>query len=434
MALVREFPLHSQKSPRSRATNYWKILIIFVALALQASSALPIYGQTQQPFVVAVQTASTQNGTVTFVRDDTTGVLTLVANSAITFSKPCSPNIAEPKARFLFGPCGNGLSMYTLNGSTGMVAEVTTSPFSASIGNLAELVFAESTGQYVYLLKTMTTASTSSNSLILDTFRIDPVAVALVPTSSQTLPLVGDPVGAIGDPNGHGLAVLVNQDQGGAEPIPVLYTVTFDPTSGLVLLPSGGTNIAGTNAQSIHIGPRGTYMSLNFGQNSEFLTVYQLSTSNFQPLTSNTLSIGSVAFSFRGIFFDPTNSLIYIQSLNTNPASSDFTNFRVFELATLTELPSSPISFEQANEIACGLLNPYAPFVYCEYSVSTGGPPTGLSVFQVDPITGVPSQPGPISAPFYTNLAVFPEILTATASQQGSSNPALAWSPSSLTF
>ena len=36
MALVREFPLHSQKSPRSRATNYWKILIIFVALALQA--------------------------------------------------------------------------------------------------------------------------------------------------------------------------------------------------------------------------------------------------------------------------------------------------------------------------------------------------------------------------------------------------------------
>ncbi len=107
------------------------------------------------------------------VRDDSTGALTLVQNSAVNFTNPCSPFIAEPKYRFLFGAYGNGLSMYTLDGSTGLIAEVPASPFAASIGNLAQLLVAESTGQYVYLLKTSSTASTSTNSLILDSFQIE---------------------------------------------------------------------------------------------------------------------------------------------------------------------------------------------------------------------------------------------------------------------
>jgi hypothetical protein len=55
----------------------------------------------------------------------------------------------------------------------------------------------------------------------------------------------------------------------------------------------------------------------------------------------------------RGMFYDPTGTLIYVQSLNTNPASTDFTNFRVLDLATLTDLPTSPISFELASNVGC---------------------------------------------------------------------------------
>lgn len=270
--------------------------------------------------------------------------------------------------------------------------------------------------------------------MILDTFQIDAQTQALVPMMSETLPIAGAPAGAVGDPNGHGFAVLLNQDQGGAQPAAVLYTVTFDPSTGLPLLPAGGTNVAGTNAQSIQIGPKGTFMSFDFGPNGEFLTVNQLSTDNFQTLTSTTLNIGSVTFSARGVFYDPSNTLIYFQSLNANPASTDYTNFRVFDLATLTELPSSPISFELATNIGSGVLNPYAPFVYGEYLPPAGGDPTGLTVFEVDPITGLPSQPGPISQPFATNLTIAPAIVTATSSQQNSSTPALAWSPQSLAF
>jgi hypothetical protein len=437
MAPAREFPLDSQQHSNSRSKIHWKILMLLFAVALAASATPSALAQTQQPFLIAVQTQPNTYGSVTFVRDDTTGVLTLVPNSEVTFTDGCEPFYIEPQDRFLFDACGNGLSMYTLNGSTGIIAEVPTSPFSASVGNTEWLFSAESTGRYVYLLKANTTGTNSTNNLILDTFQIDAQTPALVPISSQTLPVAGLPTGtAVSDPNGHGFTALLNQDQGGAQPVPVLYTVTFDPSSGLPLIPASGMSLPGTNARSIQIGPKGQYMSVIFGANAEFLTVYQLSTSNFQPLTSNTLNIGAVNFYVdRGMFYDPSDTLIYVQSLNTNPASSDYTNFRVLDLATLTDVPTSPISFEQATEVGCdGHLDPYGPLVFCAYSPTASAPPTGLIVYQVDPITGLPSQPPPISTPFYTNLSIFPVIFTVTASQQNSSTPALAWSPASLTF
>src|SRR5271165_2895134 len=80
MAQAREFPLRSHQAPRSRSKKYWKILIILITLSLAVSAIPSASGQTQQPFLIAVQTASNQHGTVTFLRDDTTGVLTAVPN------------------------------------------------------------------------------------------------------------------------------------------------------------------------------------------------------------------------------------------------------------------------------------------------------------------------------------------------------------------
>jgi centrosomal CEP192-like protein len=436
MARSRDLPLDSPKGADSRARDYWKILILLAAAVLTPLLAPAASAQTQQPFLIAEQTQTNTFGSVTFVRDDTTGALTLVPNSAVTFTDGCEPFFIEPKDRFLFGGCGSGLSMYTLNGSTGMIAEVPTSPFTASLGNNNWLFATESTGQYVYILKALTSGTNSTSSLILDTFQIDPNTPALIPTSSQTLPVAGLPAAAVNDPNGHGFAVFLNQDQGGAQPVPVLYTVTFDPSSGLPIIPASGTSLPSTNAWSLQIGPKGQYMSVIYGPNAEFLNVYQLSTTNFQQLSSSTLDIGAVTFyDFRYAFYDPSDTLLYVQSVNTIPASSDPTDFRVLDLATLTELPSSPITYEQGAEAGCsGRLDPYGPFVFCEYQPSASGPSTGVIVYQVDPITGLPSQPGPISMPFDTNLSVFPVVLTATTSQQGSSTPALAWSPTNVSF
>ncbi len=51
MAPAREFPFHSQKCPRLRATNYWKTLIIFSAIALVAVVVPAAHAQLQQPLV-----------------------------------------------------------------------------------------------------------------------------------------------------------------------------------------------------------------------------------------------------------------------------------------------------------------------------------------------------------------------------------------------
>lgn len=426
----------------SRQKNNWKTLIFARALALYllafAAGSLAMstaaYGQTQQPFLIAIPSGANRHGAVTFVRDDTTGLLSAIPNTTVTFQNPCDPYTAEPKYRFLFGNCNGGLSMYTLDASTGVVAEVPNSPFTETTTNSAAVIMAEATGQYVYIVKANFSGSISGSNFSLDTFKIDPLTPALVPTSTQTLPIVGAWVdsGAIGDPNGHGFALLVNQDQGGSQPVPALYTVTFDPASGLPIMPASGTNIAGTNAQSIHIGPKGKFMAVNFGPNSEFLNVYQLSASTFQPLGMVSANIGSVPFSLRGIFSDPGDSLTYVQTLNTG--TGEFTDFRILDSATLVELPSSPISFESAADIQTGIQDPYGPFVFSAFYPNGSSTSAGISVFQVDPITGVPSQPVPISSPQFPNLSVVPVLVTATSSQQNSSTPVIAWSPASLIF
>lgn len=298
------------------------------------------------------------------------------------------------------------------------------------MGNLAVALVGESSGQYVYFAKAIFNGPSNAKSVFLDTFKVDAIKPALVPLSSQTLQLAGTFVAAVSDPNGHGLTICVNQDQGGANPVPVLYTITFDPVTGLANLPASGTGLPGIDAKYMSIDPKGKFLVANYGQNSDFFAVFQLSTTNFQILTSNTFQIANPVPGLvygHPFFFDPSGGILYVEFLHgTNPG-----DLHLFDTTTLLELPSSPLSIGNGN-FACGPLDRYGPFAYCE-NTSTN-PSSGISGYQIDPITGVSSQPGPLSAPFYPNLSISPGILTATASQQNSSTPALAESPASLAF
>lgn len=96
---------------------------------------------------------NTPTGAVPFLRDDSNGSLTLLANSQTMFTNPCGPSTIDPKGRFLYGYCADGLSMYTLNSTTGAVTELATSPFQACTGQFGVPVIAESSGQFVHLAK-----------------------------------------------------------------------------------------------------------------------------------------------------------------------------------------------------------------------------------------------------------------------------------------
>jgi hypothetical protein len=75
--------------------------------------------QTPQPWLFVETIANGKvTGAVTFLRDDSSGALTRLANSQTTFANPCGPSMIDPKGRFLYGYCANGLSMYSVNAST----------------------------------------------------------------------------------------------------------------------------------------------------------------------------------------------------------------------------------------------------------------------------------------------------------------------------
>jgi hypothetical protein len=410
------------------------------------SSLLGIFcasAQTPQSWLFVETIANGKpTGTVTFLRDDSSGALTQLANSQTTFTNPCGPSAIDPKGRFLYGYCANGLSMYTLDASTGAVNEVATSPYQASTGQFGVLVIAESSGQFVYLLKSDLQAAHATSTLTLDTFQVDATAPALVPVSSQLLPLQGAWVdgGAVGDPNGHGIAIFINQFPNPPTQFPnaLLYLITFDPVTGAATLdPSGGT-VIGSRGLGIRISARGNFLALGYGSGQASLSIYQINSTNFALTSLGTENLGSEQ-SPNGtdqmypssIFFDPTGQVTYVQ-VPLAGASNCAECFELLDTSTFLVLPSSPLPVNNANFLS-GLQNPQAPFTY---GVSSANGLFGINVYEVDPGTGLPSQPAAISQPFFQQATqILPVIASLGPSGgQGSVGPVLSPSALSLTF
>ena len=213
--------------------------------------------------------------------------MTLLAGSQTTFTNPCGPSTIDPKGRFLYGYCADGLSMYALNTTTGAATEVATSPYPGFDRTIRRVwCVAESSGQFVYLVKSDLLPAPATSTLTLDTFHVDAATPALVPVSSQTLPIAGAWVdgGAVGDPNGHGIAILINQFPSPPTQFPnaLLYLITFDPVTGAATLdPTGGT-VVGSRGLGIRISTRGNFLALGYGSSRASLSMYQINPTEFR--------------------------------------------------------------------------------------------------------------------------------------------------------
>jgi Abnormal spindle-like microcephaly-assoc'd, ASPM-SPD-2-Hydin len=431
-------PCLSGGSRRRRAVTFCSVAILACFSGFFRAAA-----QTPQPwlFVNTIANGKT-TGAVTFLRDDSSGALSLLANSQTTFKNPCGPSTIDPKGRYLYGYCADGLSMYTVDAVTGAASEVATSPFQASTGQFGVLVVAESTGQFVYLLKSDLLAAPSASTLTLDTFQVDPSAPGLVPVGSQLLPVAGAWVsgGAVGDPNGHGIAIFINQFPTAQAQFPnaLLYLITFDPVTGVTTLdPSGGT-VIGSRGLGVRISARGNYLGLGYGSSRASLSIYQIDPVNFaltslgtEDLGSEVSSNGSDLMYPNSIFFDPTGQVTYVQ-VPLAGATNCVECFELLDTATFLVLPSSPLPVASAGFLS-GLQNPQAPFTYAASSVNGV---FGINVYEVDPGTGLPSQPSAISQPFFQqSTQVSPAIASLGPSGgQKSVGPVLSPSALSLTF
>lgn len=403
-------------------------------------SSVPISAQTSQPYLFAeVPPSSIQPhaGMTAFFRNDSTGALTLLSDSATTFNDACVPSAIDPKGRFLYSICGDGASMYTLDSATAAVGEVPNAPFAASqLSNfITTLVVAESSGNFVYVVKEDSSGTEFTRNFYLDTFQVDPAIPTLVPVSSQQLDLIGAG-SAVADPNGHGIALFVNQQTSstGSNPGAVLYLITFDPLTGLAALdPSGGQTV-GQNMRAIAISPTGTYLALTYGVTGGTLVSYTIGQSSF-TLTSNGPYFLGPDLTSAGLYsigdfisFNPGSQILYVQSAPPNFTGGGLP-FQMFDPPTYLILPSSPLSISDALFFGA-LPSPQGPFTYSP--LSTGG----INVFYIDPVSGRASQSGSIGAPFYPQLGALAPVLATLGPTggQGSSGPVLSVSIPSLAF
>jgi len=429
--------------PSGGRCRYCAIAFCFVAALACFPGIFPAAAQTPQPWLF-VETVAKGNATggLTFLRDDSTGALTLLANSQTSFTNPCAPAAIDPKGRFLYGYCANGLSMYSVNASTGAANEVATSPFQASTGQFDVLLLAESSGQFVCLLKSDLLAAPATSTLTLDTFHVDAATPGLVPVSSQTLPVQGEWVagGAVGDPNGHGIAILINQSPTPPAQFPnaLLYLITFDPVTGVATLDPGGGTVIGSRALGVRISARGNYLALGYGASRASLSIYQINPTNFALTSLGTQDLGSEQspsgvdqmFPSR-IFFDPTGQVTYVQLPLAGP-SNCVDCFEVMDTGTFLVLPSSPMPVSSTIFLA-GLDNPQASFTY---GASSANGLFGINVYEVDPGTGLPSQPAAISQPFFQQSTQIVPVVASLgpAGGQNAVGPVLTPSALSLTF
>src|SRR5215472_10748233 len=110
----------------------FRFFLIFILVAVLLAAPLAV-AQTTQPFLFAGTYNASNNsyGLATLLRNSTTGALTLLPNTVVSFKDPCVPSTIDPTGNFLFGVCGEGLAMYTLDPTTGIVAETSASPYAA---------------------------------------------------------------------------------------------------------------------------------------------------------------------------------------------------------------------------------------------------------------------------------------------------------------
>jgi hypothetical protein len=414
------------------------VLFPFLLILTFLFGAIPGNAQTTQPFLFAgtYNGGTNSSGFVTLLRNSTTGVLTLVPNTAVTFKDPCNPATVDPTGSFLYGICGEGIAMYTLDSTTGIAAETATSPYLASTttGQNGVLVAAESTGQYVYLLKVAVPLPPAPSSFTLDTYSVDAATPSLVSVSSQSLSFNASFVGAVADPSRHGIFIFANQEQGGTSPVALLFSVSFDPSTGLATIPTAGLSI-GDNARSIAVGSAGNYLAMGWGDTTGSITVYQLSSTDLSLALVGSANLGLEdgaygSYSFPdSLYFSPGSNLLYVPAPPANFSGGGLP-FLVFDPSSVTLLATPPLQVADANFLN-GLADPQSPFTY----LGNSGPTTfGISVFQVDLSTGLPSQPTAISAPFYPQMNLSPLFVTVTQSSQGIQGPTLGIAPDALTF
>lgn len=414
-------------------------LLAFGAFAFFAALFLgsPTFAQTQQPYLFATTSVNGQPAVATFTRNDAAGTVTEVANSPFLLkTQNCSPTTIDVKARFLFGPCGDGVSIYTFNQSTGAVAELAASPFAASTSGTVVAVIAESTGQFVYVVKTSPPSIPSNVTqfvVTLDSFTIDAANNTLIHPTTQNFPIDGTFLSQVVDPNHHFVMLFYEQAQSQSNPpLGNGCGILFDTQTGLPVSTGGSLCQTGVGSgeqpdSQITIDAKGDLIGTGaLGQILGSFSVTSVSTSDGLVQNEGNYTFDATHSDPSAPSFDPTGQIAYVE---TSP--SELHIFGITQgnsTLLLTELPSSPLpSTIDPTPILNGLPDPAADFVYL-------GGSNVITSYPIDTTTGYPGAPIVSTLNHTPALSFQPFLCTMPPAGQAVSAPAISVTPTALDF
>ncbi len=436
-------PMHCTSATSLRiATIQWlTLLAIFALFATVAPAQTQTPAQTPYLFALTPLTPA-QDGVYTLLRDPHSGVLQLLPATPTLFKDPCLPEAMDTKGPFLFGVCGPGLAIYTFDGTSGAIQEVATGPWFESTADYGSIVVLESSGHFAYLVKFSDPGPGGIVSYTLDTFLIDRATPQLVPQSTQTLPFGTLMVGMAADPNGLGIILCATQiDQATQASTPMLYTITFDPVSGVATIPTTGTAVQGIKPTSFALSPQGKYFAYGTtsstaqsgpGVADSYVSLFAMASNQFElagpPATLTMPATNASTTQPLTMQFDPSGGLLYVQFENVSPPGPGF-QFEVYQAPSLTLV--NTLILQRVTNL--GINDPDGPYVFPQFG---GATPQGISVYLIDPSTGIPSQTAALASAFYPSLQLFPWFANyvGAGTGQNETGPFLSPSSTSLNF
>ena len=371
-------PSHSASlSGRSSCLSLIRYLVLIIGLFL---CSLPARAQLQQPFVFAPDAAN-PNSIDVYTRNDLTGVLTPVPGSPFPSRQTVNVMSLDFKGRFLFTASYNPskISMFTIDPNTGALQEVPNSPFASPSTNDPVFLSTESSGQTLYVINFNSSQVDISS---LESFQIDPGNLGLVPSPSGATLLPALFLTGATHPSGKTFYAFLTIPNVPTIPNEAVFLV-FDSSTGTFNAPSlptlGPYSSTGIFRCCFALDPQGQRLALSI---NGLQIIYALN-------SDGTLSTSSIVNSISGatefMSFDPLGQFLYMDT----PISptSDLVHF--ISTATLLESSNSPLpsGFPVPSTWS---VDPTAPLIFAS------------QVYQVDPLTGVPTSilaPTPINSP-----------------------------------
>jgi hypothetical protein len=383
-------------------SNLPRVLAVLLGLFL---SSIPARAQLQQPFVFAADPFGPGPAILVYTRNDVSGVLTPVPGSPFPSRAPVNSLALDFKGRFLFvGTPQNNIEMYTIDPNTGALQEVPNSPF-ASPTTSPEFLSTESSGQFLYVIDLP--SSTGPNVSAVESFQIDAVNLALIPTVAGATDLPGLFVSGAAHPSGKAFYAICNSP-GSTPNIP--FFLLFNGSNGTFttsnILPAGSAD-----AKTLALDPQGLHVAVSA---QGVVTSQELQLDG--TLGPNNVSINVTAGSPDFMSFDTLGQFLYVGLHSTNASAS---TVHFYSATSLQELTNSPLA-QGFPRFSVWIADPSAPLIYAD------------NVYQVDPQTGLLNSilsPDPLPPPIFGST-----VFSKPPGSQPITGPTALLSAMSLSF